>query len=140
MRRIRVLVLIIGLMIAGQVTVPGSVAAATVKRQAIITEILRTGATARIKLDYVEIRSCDCDDDFEIVNNNPLIRTFTTTPKTRVFLMKNSSEYFNASLLQLVDGRKGKDQGWSFEKSTPFDIVVDEAKKQIAEIRQIYFP
>lgn len=127
-------------MVTAHLAAPGSVAAAPVKRQAIITEILRTGSTARIKLDYVEIRECDCDDDFEIVNNNPLIRTFTTTSKTKVFLLKNSSEYFNATILQLIDGRKGKDQGWSFEKSTPFDIVVDEAKKQIVEIRQLYFP
>ena len=119
---------------------PGPASAATVKREAVITEILRLRTGARIKLDYVEIRDCDCDGGFEVVNNNPLIRAFTTTAKTKIFLLKDSSQYFTATLAQLIEGRKGKDLGWLFEKSTPFELQVDEAKKQITEIRQIYFP
>jgi hypothetical protein len=140
MRRIRVLALLLALVTTGQLLGARPVNAASVKRQAIITEILRTGTSARLKLDYVEIRDCDCDGGFEIVNNNPLIRTFTTTSKTKIFLLKNSTEFFRATMIELIDGRKGQDLGWSFDKTTPFALTVDEGKKQIVEIRQIYFP
>jgi hypothetical protein len=140
MRRIRVLALLLALVTTAQLLGTRPVAAATVKRQAIITEILRTGTTARLKLDYVEIKECDCDGGFEIVNNNPLIRTFTTTSKTKIFLLRNSTQFFKATMIQLIDGRKGQDLGWYFDKATPFELTVDEAKKQIVEIRQMYFP
>lgn len=121
--------------------------AATVKRQAIINEIVRKGTKATLKLDYVEFRECQvpegdtsCDTDMVIVNDNPKIRTFVTTAKTKIMLLKNAGAFFSATMQQLVDGRKGKDLGWLFTKDQPFDITVDETKGQIVEIRQIYFP
>ena len=140
MRRIRLLAVLLTLAAATQLLGVRPAAAATVKRQAVITEILRTGTTARLKLDYVEIKDCDCDGGFEISNTNPLIRTFTTTKKTKIFLLKDASQFFQATMIQLIDGRKGQDLGWYFDKTTPFELTVDEGKKQILEIRQIYFP
>jgi hypothetical protein len=120
---------------------PNAAEAARVRRDAVLTEIVRTGPRPVLTLDYVEIRECDCDGGFEIRNDNPQLRTFALASSARILLLRNASgTTFRATVQQLVDARKGRDFGWYFDKDTPLRFTVDEGTRVITEIRQIYFP
>lgn len=106
---------------------------------AIIRDISQTGTGHVLRLDFVEIRECNCDAGFEIINKNSKLRSFTADAKTRVQLLKNAAEYRTASLEELSAGLAGKNFGWPFDNSTPFEFHFD-GENHIREIRQIYFP
>ncbi len=112
-------------------------------REALITDFRQVQGVWTIKLDYVEVRDCnrdDCPAGLEISNQNPLLRTFRFTPSTRIFLLKSAGEYFQATPQQLIQGLGVRNFGWSFDKYTPFYIRVNEAKREIIELRQMYLP
>ena len=116
--------------------------AAVVKKSAIIVSITRFNTQTSFALDYVDIVPCtDCDAGFEISNVNPKIRSFNTTPTTRILLLKNPEKTFTVSLAKFREARAGKDIGqYSFSPDQPFEFRLDETKKTIVEIRQLYFP
>lgn len=112
-------------------------------RQALITDFRQVQGVWTVKLDYVEVKDCnrdDCPAGIEISNQNPLIRTFRFTPNTKILLLKNAGEYFQATPQQLIQGLGGRNFGWSFDKYTPFYIKVDEARREILELKQMYLP
>lgn len=112
-------------------------------RQALITDFRQVQGVWTVKLDYVEVKDCnrdDCPAGIEISNQNPLIRTFRFTRNTRILLLKNAGEYFQATPQQLIQGLGGRNFGWSFDKYTPFYIKVDEARREILELKQMYLP
>lgn len=112
-------------------------------REALITDFRQVQGVWTIKLDYVEVRDCnrdDCPAGLEISNQNPLLRTFRFTPSTKIFLLKSAGEYFQATPQQLIQGLGGRNFGWSFDMYTPFYIRVNEAKREIIELRQMYLP
>ena len=112
-------------------------------RMALITDFRQVQGVWTVKLDYVEVKECnrdDCPSGIEISNQNPLIRTFRFTPQTKIFLLKNAGAYFQATPQQLIQGLGGRDFGWSFDKYTPFYIKVNEAKREILELKQKYLP
>lgn len=73
-------------------------------------------------------------------NQNPLIRTFRFNPSTKIWLLKNAGEYFQATPQQLIQGLGGKNFGWSFDRYTPFYIKVNEAKREILELHRMDLP
>lgn len=112
-------------------------------RQALITDFRQVQGVWTVKLDYVEVKDCnrdDCPAGIEISNQNPLIRTFRFTRNTKILLLKNAGEYFQATPQQLIQGLGGRNFGWSFDKYTPFYIKVDEARREILELKQMYLP
>ncbi len=112
-------------------------------RMALITDFRQVQGVWTVKLDYVEVKDCnrdDCPAGIEISNQNPLIRTFRFTRNTRILLLKNAGEYFQATPQQLIQGLGGRNFGWSFDKYTPFYIKVDEARREILELKQMYLP
>ncbi len=112
-------------------------------RQALITDFRQVQGVWTVKLDYVEVKDCnrdDCPAGIEISNQNPLIRTFRFTRNTKILLLKNAGEYFQATPQQLIQGLGGRNFGWSFNKYTPFYIKVDEARREILELKQMYLP
>ncbi len=111
--------------------------------EALITDFRQVQGVWTIKLDYVEVKDCnrdDCPAGIEVSNQNPLIRTFRFTRSTRIYLLKNAGEYFQATPQQLIQGLGGKNFGWSFDRYTPFYIRVNEARREILELRQMYLP
>ncbi len=116
--------------------------AAVVKKSAIIVSITRFNTQTAFALDYVDIVPCaDCDAGFEISNVNPKIRSFNTTATTRIVLLKDPEKTFTVSLAKFREARDGKDIGhYRFERGQPFEFRLDETKKTIVEIRQLYFP
>lgn len=112
-------------------------------RMALITDFRQVQGIWTVKLDYVEVKDCnrdDCPAGIEISNQNPLIRTFRFTRNTKILLLKNAGEYFQATPQQLIQGLGGRNFGWSFDKYTPFYIKVNEAKREILELKQMYLP
>ncbi|GEM85151.1 hypothetical protein [Meiothermus hypogaeus] len=112
-------------------------------RQALITDFRQMQGVWTVKLDYVEVKDCnrdDCPAGIEVSNQNPLIRTFRFTPSTKIWLLKNAGEYFQATPQQLIQGLGGRNFGWSFDKYTPFYIKVNEARREILELKQMYLP
>ncbi len=112
-------------------------------RQALITDFRQVQGVWTVKLDYVEVKDCnrdDCPAGIEISNQNPLIRTFRFTRNTKILLLKNAGEYFQATPQQLIQGLGGRNFGWSFNKYTPFYIKVDETRREILELKQMYLP
>ncbi|GIW34728.1 hypothetical protein [Meiothermus sp.] len=112
-------------------------------RQALITDFRQMQGVWTVKLDYVEVKDCnrdDCPAGIEVSNQNPLIRTFRFTPSTKIWLLKNAGEYFQATPQQLIQGLGGRNFGWSFNKYTPFYIKVNEARREILELKQMYLP
>lgn len=107
---------------------------------AFITEVFQKSGVWNIKADYIVIRETDNVQGFEIINQNPLIRTFKITPKTRIKLLKSAGEYFNATVQQLIQGRKGKDFGWMFDVYTPFYLKVNDKDRTVIEMTQMYLP
>lgn len=114
--------------------------AAMVSKNAIVQKISVSKNTWTLVLDYVEYRECNCDTDFEIVNQNPRLRTFQLAPKAKILLLKDVSKYFDATPTQLLEGLAGKDFGWKFDRYNPFSIRLDEKNSLIYEIRQDYLP
>ncbi len=117
--------------------------AAVVKKAAIIVSITRFNTQTSFALDYVDIVPCkgECDLDFEISNVNPKIRSFNTTPSTRIVLLKDPEKTFTVTLAKFREARNGKDVGqYSFSPDQPFEFRLDEKKQTIVEIRQLYFP
>ena len=96
------------------------------------------GQNWELALDYVEIRTCNCDAGFEIVNNNSKIRRLTADRQTRIYLLKNAADFIEVKMEDLLQARDGKNYGWPFDKETPFDFKLE--KNRILEIRQQYFP
>ncbi len=121
---------------------PSPASAAVVKRSAKIVSITRFNTQTSFALDYVDIVECtDCDSGFEIRNVNPKIRSFNTTPTTRIVLLKDAEKTFTVSLAKFREARDGKDIGqYPFERRQPFEFRLDETKQTIVEIRQLYFP
>lgn len=112
-------------------------------RLALVTDFRQVQGVWTVKLDYVEVKDCnrdDCPAGIEISNQNPLIRTFRFTRNTKILLLKNAEEYFQATPQQFIQGLGGRNFGWSFDKYTPFYIKVDEAKREILELKQMYLP
>ncbi|MCS7067278.1 MAG: hypothetical protein RMK51_06500 [Meiothermus sp.] len=112
-------------------------------RVARITDFRQVQGVWTVKLDYVEVKDChrdDCPAGIEISNQNPLIRTFRFTRSTKILLLKNAGEYFQATPQQLIQGLGGRNFGWSFDRDTPFYIKVDEARREILELKQMYLP
>lgn len=112
-------------------------------REALITEFRQVQGVWIIRLDYVEVRDCNRDDypaGLEISNQNPLLRTFRFTPSTKIFLLKSAGEYFQTTPSSSSGGWGGRNFGWSFDMHTPFCIRVNEAKREIIELRQMYLP
>lgn len=112
-------------------------------RLALVTDFRQVQGVWTVKLDYVEVKDCnrdDCPSGIEISNQNPLIRTFRFTRNTKILLLKNAGEYFQATPQQFIQGLGGRNLGWSFDKFTPFYIEVDEAKREILELKQMYLP
>lgn len=136
--------LVAGVSVASLVGVaaPSPARAAVVKKDAIIVSITRFNTQTSFALDYVDIVECtDCDAGFEVRNVNPKIRSFNTTPTTRILLLKNPEKTFTVSLAKFREARNGKDIGqYSFSPDQPFEFRLDETKKTIVEIRQLYFP
>lgn len=91
-------------------------------------------------LDFVEVRDCNCAGGIEIVNENDKLRNFTLDEKVKIRLLKDASDYADATPEQLAAGRDGKNFGWPFSADTPFEFRFDAAQKRVIEIRQIYFP
>lgn len=107
---------------------------------AIIKEMRKDGGQHVLQLDFVEIRECNCDAGIEIINKNAKLRTFTADAATRIQLLKDAAEFRAASFEELAAGLAGKNLGWPFSQSTPFEFHFDKSRKRILEIRQIYFP
>ncbi len=117
--------------------------ALVVEKLGIITEIRQVAGIWQIKTDYVENRECssdDCPSGFKIINKNPLIRTFKFTKNTKILVLKNAGEYRPITAKQLIEARAGKNFGWGFDKENPFYLKVDETKKTVLELRQMYLP
>ncbi len=115
-------------------------AAPAAKQAAVIHTMQKRGSTWYLKLDFVEVRDCDCDGGVKVINQNNKLRAYSTTPETEVALLKDAAEHRKATMEDLAAGRTGKNQGWPFDASTPFEFRLDNSKKQILEIRQLYFP
>lgn len=107
---------------------------------AIIRELTQVSGPWQIVLDFVEIRDCNCAGGIEVVNKNGKLRTFTLDKKVKIRLLKDASEYADATPEQLAAGRDGRNFGWPFSADTPFEFRFDAAQKQVTEIRQVYFP
>jgi len=118
-----------------------SLSAADRKLQpAIIKELVQISGPWEITLDFVEIRDCNCDAGFEIVNTNKKLRRFTLSEKTKILLLKNAGEYREATITDLAAARDGKDFGWRFDKDCPFEFRFDAKNKTVVEMRQVYLP
>lgn len=107
---------------------------------AIIHELVQISGPWEISLDFVEIRDCNCDAGFEIVNTNKKLRRFFLSEKTKILLLKNAGEYREATVTDLAAGRDGKNFGWPFGADTPFEFRFDAKNKTVVEMRQVYLP
>ncbi len=107
---------------------------------AIIHELTQIVGPWNIVLDFVDIRDCNCDAGFEIINANKKLRTFTLDKNVKIQLLKNAGEYVDATVTDLAAARDGKNFGWPFSRDTPFEFRFDPTQKRVIEIRQIYFP
>lgn len=107
---------------------------------AIIKTIRAVGQQWLLDLDFVEIRECHCDAGFEVVNKNTKIRSYHATNTTRILLLKNAGEHYAVQMDDLIAARKGKNFGWPFTPTTPFEFQFDATGKIIIEMRQTYEP
>ncbi len=142
-RALAVLVAAVALLVGAGLATPDPAGAAVVKKFATIVSITRFNTQTSFALDYVDIVPCkgECDTDFEISNVNLKIRSFNTTPTTRIVLLKDPEKTFTVSLAKFREARTGKDIGqYAFSPGQPFEFRLDETKKTIVEIRQLYFP
>lgn len=117
---------------------PGAAPAA--RQAAIIHEIRGDKAEHTFVLDFVEVRDCNCDSGIQIVNQNKKLRSFQAGKAVKIELLKNAAEYRAATVADLEAGLAGKNYGWPFDRSTPFEFRFDAANRRILEIRQIYLP